>query len=53
LLGININAENSTEANSIVALSGIQKLDQMLNSLKHKVLEAVNIMVEYAYTNLN
>jgi len=48
LIALTANKNSAHHYASIISFSGLQKLDQMLNQIKNKVLESVNMLLEYA-----
>lgn len=48
LLALTANQGSARYHNSLISFSGLQKLDQILNQTKTNVLEAYNMVIEYA-----
>jgi len=48
LIALTANKSNMHHLSSVISFSGLQKLDQILNQTKTKVLESVNMLLEYA-----
>ncbi len=51
MLGLTTN--ESAEGQSILSISGIQKLDQQLNLIKTKALEIIRRILEYVFNRLS
>lgn len=51
VLGLSIT--DSAEAQSILSMSGFQKLDQQLNLIKTKAMEVLIHILEYVFNSLN
>ena len=47
LLALTVNQNSALHATSIVSFSGLQKLDQLLNQIKIRVIESQNMLLEY------
>lgn len=48
LIALTANQGSALHQHSVISFSGLQKLDSILNQTKGKVIESINMLLEYA-----